>query len=949
MILTYIKNTALHLSPLSFVLVFVLSAWLGLPSVAQAASPIQPKGDEPPAPKSARVLEVTAEPLSYNASEIAQLPKQGQETSLSPVERPIEDELLLEVRLGDLVLADALPGYINGSSLLLPLGYLVEVLEFPIGTDPQQGTASGWFIRENKLFYMNVRRGSVVIEGRQGYFDPAQVEIHSDDIYVDIRLLSQWFPIDITYDISNMLVNVASREPLAIEMKLSRSEYRKRTFESRGESENSKKYPSIQTPYKLLDWPIFSLDTNSRMIKSKGNRHDIVTDYNMMTSADVGLMNAELFAAGDNRNKITESRLRLERKDPDGKILGGLLGNTPLTQMAVGDIYTPEIPLVSRTQIGRGFTVSSVPLDTPSEFDKITLNGDLSLGWDVELYRNELLVAFQSSDAEGRYNFSDVQLLFGVNVMKLIFYGPQGQKREEIKQFRVGAGLVKPGDIQFRLTGNQHDARVLYKRRTQTSELVGQNRLFAEAQLGISRNITAGVNVSQVPNTQGQQRYLGVSSSTTFGNIYTRGDLIKQQGQGWAGRLSGQTGIAGISVIAQHDHYHNFFSESMTSTTDPLTSVSKLRLDGVVPQTMLPRIPFGVTLDHSIRKSKASDSRLTKRMSAAVGRASITNSLTGSLNKDANGALDKALSGSLLVGGRIQEFRVRGQVGYSVAPLKEISNLSLSGDWQISKEYQGRANITHTLGTTNTTAYSLGANTAFDQLTAGMSVDYTNTQDVIARLTLNFSLSQDPVSGDINMKRGNIATKGAMSARVYLDNDADGTFSKGDEPLNGVGFMVNGSPLKARTHENGFAYVAGLEPYRETTFQVDYATLEDPYWVAFPEGIRVVPRPGTTGEYEFPIVSTGEIDGTAFRMWKDGAGSAAGVKVQLLDQDGQVTREVITAYDGFYLFDFVAPGDYTLRVSPDQLKTLKLSAKPTHDIKIKGNGTIVSGQDFILK
>ena len=63
----------------------------------------------------------------------------------------------------------------------------------------------------------------------------------------------------------------------------------------------------------------------------------------------------------------------------------------------------------------------------------------------------------------------------------------------------------------------------------------------------------------------------------------------------------------------------------------------------------------------------------------------------------------------------------------------------------------------------------------------------------------------------------------------------------------------------------------------------------------------------------------------------------------------EAVREITTAYDGFFLFDFVAPGDYSLRVSPQQLKTLNLAVDQSHAITIKGDGTIVGGQDFVLQ
>lgn len=930
----------------------VVCVWAGLSACALAASP------QPPAPLASPTAPVTSQAdeessigLEVDGEDLTAPGREPVDDNFDPnaskiVHRSDDEMLLLEMRLGGEILADAMLGYLNGSSLLLPLRDVAEVLEFPIGVDPASGTANGWFIKENKLFYMNVRRGTVVVEGRQATFDEGMVERHPDDIFVDIRLLSKWFPLDIRFEVSRLTVDVESREPLAVEMKLARDEYRKRMF---GVKKKTLDLPEVQTPHKLVDWPMLSLDTSTRINKPRSASASFFTDYNLSSSAELGYANAQMFVAGTSIDKITETRLKFERKDPNGKVFGDSIGETPINEIAVGDIYTPEIPLVARTQLGRGFKVSSLPLGTPTEFDKITLDGDLPIGWEVELYRNEVLIAFQASSTDGRYSFGDVPLLFGVNVVKLVFYGPQGQTREEIKQFRVGETLVKPGEVQFRVSGSQHDKRLLYKKRNTVKDVDGDMRLFGEAQLGVSKNISVGANASIVPDETGQQRYVGLSAGTSLGNVYTRAEVTKRQGGGTAGRVSAQTSVAGVSVIGQHDRYYDYFSEYISTSGDPLTSMSKLRLDGSIPETVIPRIPFGVTVEHSRRQSKATETRLTNRMSQAIGPASVTNSLNASYNRSADGSIDKTASGSLLIGGRMDAFRVRGLVGYSIAPIKEISSMSLSGDWTIDETYQGSANITRTLGDTPGTAYSLGVNSSFDQLLAGLAFDYTSAREMVAKLTLNFSLTRDPNTGSVDMARGNIANKGAMASRVFLDNDANGVFSDGDEPLEGIGFTANDAPLKGRTDTDGYAYVNGLEPYRELDLKVDLATLGDPYWIAHPGGVRTVPRPGATGRFDFPIVSTGEIDGSVFRVWSEGPGSVSGVVVQLLKKDGTVVRELESAYDGFFLFDFVAPGAYTLRVSPEQIQGLGLSVDQEYDIQIDGGGRIVSGQDFVLK
>jgi hypothetical protein len=116
-------------------------------------------------------------------------------------------------------------------------------------------------------------------------------------------------------------------------------------------------------------------------------------------------------------------------------------------------------------------------LETPEEFDRITLEGNLPLGWEVELYRNEVLLEFQSASADGRYRFEDVSLLFGVNVLRLIFYGPQGQQREEVRQVRVDTDQISAGEFRYRIAANQHDTRLYSRSYTGTDpDVDGQAR-----------------------------------------------------------------------------------------------------------------------------------------------------------------------------------------------------------------------------------------------------------------------------------------------------------------------------------------------------------------------------------------------------------------------------------------------------------------------------------------
>ena len=174
--------------------------------------------------------------------------------------------------------------------------------------------------------------------------------------------------------------------------------------------------------------------------------------------------------------------------------------------------------LVTGSSNGLGVKISNHPVDTPDEFDSITLDGDLLTGWDVELYRNEVLIDFKTSQADGRYNFTDVPLLFGVNILKLIFYGPQGQVREEIKQLRIGPGQIKPGQTLYKAYANQQDVQLLLGdvHGVSASDQAGKTQANVTIQHGISKNVSVGANYTTVHRPMEIIKIFWESACTVF-------------------------------------------------------------------------------------------------------------------------------------------------------------------------------------------------------------------------------------------------------------------------------------------------------------------------------------------------------------------------------------------------------------------------------------------------
>ena len=867
-------------------------------------------------------------------------PGRAQETTtIQPVERPLEDELVLQVRLGRFILSDGLLGYLHRGGVLLPLDELARALDFAIVVDPAAARAAGWFLAEDRRFVLDLTSGEVSVEGRAAPYDSSLVELHLDDIYVDTTLLAAWFPIDLEFDLSALAIRVTSREPLPIEQRLEREAKTARL--GRGAVERPQ-FPRFEVPYRLIDFPFVDTTHAFDFDRSGGARASSTS----LVTGDLLYMDTSLFLASDNDQLLSRARLTMGRKDPDSALLGRLR----LSEFQLGDVFTPQLPLIARQREGRGVTISSFPLFRPTEFDRTTLRGELPLGWEVELYRNEILLDFQRSPTDGRYEFVDVPLLFGLNVLRLVFYGPQGQRRDETRRVFVGPGLVRRGEQFYRIAVNQQDEDTIpLGDQAFPDERRGKVRLFAEYERGITSNFAVAGSFASLPLEEGRHSYSSLGLRGALFGAFLRFDATMDTAGGAAAQGSVQTRLFGLNLFAEHGQFFDFESERVEAASDRRESRTNLRVDGTIPEWVLPRIPFSLngTLDR--RHSGRSDFNLTNRLSMFVGGVSGSNTVNYFRSGGGGTVTTSTASGSLLVNARIERLLLRGTLSYALDPVFEFNNLSLTADYTFDRDLNTRFAINQQLTGDRSTSASAAIFRVFKNVAFGANASASDDGEFAFGLTLTFSAGREPRGGTIIRHPRGLARSGAASARVFLDRNLNGSFDAGDAPLQGVRFNRR---RDQETDENGVAFVTGLSSYRPTPFSIDLGSLEDPYWVPTRKGVELVPRPGKTALVDFPVVPSGEVDGTVFLRRGDGVREVSNVALQLVDAKGETVAEVRSAFDGFFLFEFVRPGRYLVRISPEQVARLRLVAPPGQEVVIgveDDEGDIVGGLEFVLE
>ncbi len=153
-----------------------------------------------------------------------------------------------------------------------------------------------------------------------------------------------------------------------------------------------------------------------------------------------------------------------------------------------------------------------------------------------------------------------------------------------------------------------------------------------------------------------------------------------------------------------------------------------------------------------------------------------------------------------------------------------------------------------------------------------------------------------------------------VSAFTYRDLDYDGFYSEGDEPIEGSRIVVDGRLNRNETLDNGFMVDINSGKNRRLAVSAYPESIDDPYLVPANPGYEIYPRSGVVHTLALPLIETGAIDGSV--RYTTGK-AIAGLELELMDSDGKILKKSVTAPDGYFTFEQIPPGQYTIRAAPE--------------------------------
>lgn len=835
--------------------------------------------------------------------------------------------LIFELHLDRAILADALIVYEAGNDLLLPLGELTRLLTLGITIDPDARVASGFVLSEERVFRLDLATQTVTLASGRESFDSSQVRWLDDDIYVASRLLQGWLPLNLYIDLSTLVMDVVPREKLPLQYRLER-ERTAQALRRRGGPYLDPGYPRAAPDYQLLSVPF--IDQTLGFDYQWGPTATTNWAYSAYLTGDLLGMEGSLYLATSKNDDTLDPRLTLSRNDPEGALLGPLQARS----LILGSMGVPALNNVLRgSGSGNGILLSNRPLTQSASYGLHTLRGDLLPGWDVTLYFNDALIAFQQSRPDGLYEFADQSLIFGVNEFRLIFNGPLGQTRVERQLFILDQTLTKPGEFVYTLAGQRDDN--------------GRRRASTQFDFGLANRLAfSGGMISTPLTTEGEERrFYNLGLRTALLGMLMNGDYVRAEAGGSLYELGVKTRLGRYALDLTHTGLsEDFVSDFFPVTPDQVKLRDRARLSGALPLGKKLHLP--VALDFTREESRGGTLTLDLqgRISMNLRGTNFTNALSWNQRGESTSSV-----GIMQLRRRVAGIGLNSQVAYLLAPETRITSLALSGDKNFGQASRLSLGVQHLLDPDQTT-FSAGVTHNFGRFGLGLNGRYGDTGEYAAGIQLFMALGREPRSGAWVADWQPLAGSGAVSACVFLDANQNGAFDPGEQPIEGAGFTMNeGSRHPVSSNADGLAYLTRLPPRQYADIALDIATLEDPQWLPAVKGMRILPRPGKVQSLDFPVVMTGEVDGTVY-LQEDGKRRGIGnALVELVNEQGAVVASARSASDGYYVLPAVRPGHYKAMIFSPQLEELGLASTAPMELTMRADGEFIYGLDFTLQ
>ena len=820
-----------------------------------------------------------------------------------------DDQFLLDVTIRQLRLGDGVRAYNTPEGTCVVLGDFLTTLDVPVKIDLQAKKATGWAFQEANRINVDYAAGTVAYGGSKSEaLAPGTIRETPEGWCVQAKALARWFGIGVTPLTAGSALVLQSDVKLPVELARERQERAKRIHAA---SFNLDDLPQVRLPYRMWRAPALDFVVSAGVTYRARDGVQVDRQSSVFAAGEIMRMSYDAQMTTSQNGKPQTLRLRAFRSDPDG----GLLGPAHATHFGVGDVEGFESRLTGSSAAGRGAVITNRPLTSQTSFGQTRFEGDLPSGWDAEIYRNDELLAFTQGTPDQRYVFDNVQLLYGENHVRIVLYGPQGQIRTREELIDVGQDSAPPGKTWYWAGVNQptRDIVTLEKPPDAPEVPKGQATLALEHGIDTKTSVAALARLMLIDD----QRVTFVEGTVrrSIGKALVELGAARESSGGTAARAQilgkiGPVNVNAEAIIAKDFHLQGSRLKSVRDYRVGLDAPIK------IGHTTIPAHAEMHLLDQR-DGTKQLDAAM--RLSANIQRFNLAAGAIYRRNYNAGGTGPPGeLMLNLIGSGRVGEVRLRGLTEFDVSPRARFRTAQLSAYWSASENVDWQGDLAYD-GAGKRGRARLSYIRRFDSLAVALTGEGATDGSFAMGLNLNFSL--DPNRG-FGLSRVPLAQSGLVHATVYRDLNDNGLHDS-NEPYEKGALVTTGNRLSEKmTNAKGSVTVAGLTPYAAVAVGLDESSLSDPMLVPRTPLQVVTPRPGVAANVDIGLVGGGDIEGT---IVKSGGLGYEGVDLELVDASGKVIATTRTDFDGFFLFERVAYGSYTIRVAAQSASVARIA------------------------
>lgn len=824
--------------------------------------------------------------------------------------------------------------FIHQDKVLLPFESIVATLEFNISYHPENKTIKGKLY--DKLFEIALLQGNDIST-------TIYATKFNDQLFIDSETLGKIIDADVIID----------HQQLKVTLRPKNTEFPLQKRLMRADNTVIKQHRNQQDSYGFLiddQYRPFTMPSGSVSLAMNTNGEEEQISANINLFNDVLYHASNLSISTDIEGNTTRRwTLGRDKVNPNDKIIGGI------NQYKFGDVSV-STPNGRSTHSGVGLTFSSFEDKYDNSFGNITLDEFATPNWQAELYQNGFLIERGIVGSDGRIVFKNLETNYGVNRFEIKTYGPHGEEASIIRNIMIGSNLLKPGEIKYQ--GAVLDTNHSFINQDTSifnSEIDSSPALYAQSSYGLTNNTTLQFSLFSVDNKEIDKKFTEAVVASTHQlnnallNFYVKGrsnDSYDVESQ-IIGRLGNFTSYNGSLT---------YFKNSETNTNDQDSNKYGLNAGFT---SRFNTLSYGLQVRHNQEDlvianiiSDLETNNIDAKLSWRFFGVNLQNTLTygnTSYGDITNDYLRDQISVSMPIYKKIN-FRASANFDLDSKSEQTLASADISINGYFDNGLSNNTFIKYINSKNHSITNNLSLPLDSLNITFGASLKATEHIDKEwgVSLGISFNLDYDYHKNKINISSQYSPSSGTLDLFTFIDNNKNAKYDEYDEPLANVYFGSAPQWDNTPTGKNGTAYLSGVTANNLTRVYFDTQETKSPQLAPVFDDFRFYTHAGGVVSLDIPFNYNTAVEGYIVHKTKENA-FLGFIPLQLLDKKGRVVAEMNTDRDGYYSFDNVWSGHYTLIIEPSYLETKGITTMPSSQhLYLTGKDEYIALDNFVI-